>query len=542
MRWLVLCSVFCLSVLSAKIPEYEEILKAPKGLAKDYYIYRYATEKKPSKAQLKELRGKIFRYAGNIKKKFDSTLGLIKIPSECGLDIFGASLACQKELLTTKYLQGLSSEQRETLRTKLSSVDKDMFIFASAYEAPSPINYIIEKGSVWAFYRYLGASVSLAKELSKYRFGPAMWEGLSKSRRFLALLNEAVVLGKHPELRNWLLSLNPDDPQGEAAFFAGLNALLEHNEAKALAFFSRASKTPSSAINKDTALFWVYLLSGNKATLSELANSKNINMYSLYAKELLGVSTLQAEVPNPQRLSLANYDITDPFLWQRTKDEASKLSGKELENYAAKFFTKETIGHYSFFMARASKGAKEYFPMPYMEYIGTNNKARQALILAIARQESRFIPAAVSTSYALGMMQFMPFVANDIGNKKLKIPGFDQDDMFKPYVAYEFANYHLDYLEKYLQNPVFIAYAYNGGLGFTKRMLTEGKLFNKNSKYARFEPFLSMELVPFSESRDYAKKVLANYIVYSAILGSNTKISRFFESLMRPGVSDRFRQ
>ena len=51
MRLLVLCSIFCLSVLSAEILSYSELLKAPKGLAKDYYIYRYASEKNPNKAE-----------------------------------------------------------------------------------------------------------------------------------------------------------------------------------------------------------------------------------------------------------------------------------------------------------------------------------------------------------------------------------------------------------------------------------------------------------------------------------------------------------
>ena len=34
-----------------------------------------------------------------------------------------------------------------------------------------------------------------------------------------------------------------------------------------------------------------------------------------------------------------------------------------------------------------------------------------------------------------------------------------------------YADHHLDYLEKHLKNPLFIAYAYNGGIGFTKRLL-----------------------------------------------------------------------
>ena len=192
-------------------------------------------------------------------------------------------------------------------------------------------------------------------------------------------------------------------------------------------------------------------------------------------------------------------------------------------------------------MERAHNYKKHYYPLPFMDKIGTKDVKRQALILALARQESRFIPGSVSTSYALGMMQFMPFLARDIGKKELKIPDFDESDMFKPEIAYKFANHHLDYLQTYLKSPVFVAYAYNGGIGFVKKMLLGGKIFNPNNAKNKYEPFLSMELVPFSESRDYGKKVLANYIIYRAILGSNTKISQFFESLMIPERSDTFR-
>ena len=369
-----------------------------------------------------------------------------------------------------------------------------------------------------------------------------MWASLSKSNRFLNLLSEAVVKGENAALKHWLLELNPSEPQGMAAFWAGLNALLSGDEKKAELFFEQAAKTPASASGRDQALFWHYLLTKSQTSLKTLSNSKDINMYSLYAKEITGNNKLEVIVPQPVQVGLTGYDISDPFTWQRTKDEAAKLKGKELANYALKFYTKTTQGEFSYLMQRAYKGARHYFPTPFMEFIGTNDISRQALILAIARQESRFVPSAVSVSYALGMMQFMPFVANDIGKKKLGIPGFKEDDMFKPRVAYEFANYHLNYLEKYLKNPIFVAYAYNGGLGFTRRMITGGKLFNANtSKYARFEPFISMELVPYAESREYAKKVLANYVIYSSILGSNIKISKFFEKLAIPGGAESFR-
>ena len=58
------------------------------------------------------------------------------------------------------------------------------------------------------------------------------------------------------------------------------------------------------------------------------------------------------------------------------------------------------------------------------------SKERQALIYAIARQESRFVPASVSRSFALGMMQFMPFLIRHVAKEKGQ--RIDYDDIFKP--------------------------------------------------------------------------------------------------------------
>ena len=225
MRWLVLCSIFCLSVLSADIPSYSELLKAPKGLAKDYYIYRYASEKNPNKAELKELQKLIFRNSGKIKKLFESKVGVLKLPPECEGDIYAASLACQKDLLSKKYLEGLSKEQRERLAQYFKGRDNDLYTLSMAMNSPDPLDYINASGNIWAYYRYLGASVNLANELRKIRPSRAMWASLSKSNRFLNLLSEAVVKGENATLKHWLLELNPSEPQGMAAFWAGLNAL-----------------------------------------------------------------------------------------------------------------------------------------------------------------------------------------------------------------------------------------------------------------------------------------------------------------------------
>ena len=77
-----------------------------------------------------------------------------------------------------------------------------------------------------------------------------------------------------------------------------------------------------------------------------------------------------------------------------------------------------------------------------------------------------------------------------------------------------------------------MAYAYNGGAGYTKTQLKKGLFAKKN----RFEPFLSMELISFAETREYGKKVLANYYIYNNYLNSENRInlSTIFQNLIEP--------
>jgi soluble lytic murein transglycosylase len=86
---------------------------------------------------------------------------------------------------------------------------------------------------------------------------------------------------------------------------------------------------------------------------------------------------------------------------------------------------------------------------------------------------------------------------------------YDIDKQLDAATNLRYANRHLNWLEKRLAHPLFIAYAYNGGIGFTNRMLKSG-IFKKG----KYEPYLSMELVPYDESKRYGKKVLANYVMY----------------------------
>jgi len=173
--------------------------------------------------------------------------------------------------------------------------------------------------------------------------------------------------------------------------------------------------------------------------------------------------------------------------------------------------------------------------MPYDKYLGGLNLDTKALIYALMRQESNMIPAALSRSYALGLMQMMPFVTDDI-SKHIKNPIKSYDDMFLPEYNIRYSRAHIKWMQKSLYHPLFMAYAYNGGMGFLRKHLLNGSF-----KKGKYEPFLSMEMMSNSQSREYGKKVLANYVMYKKVMGDDVSIVQLFDILTQPKKTDRFR-
>ena len=167
--------------------------------------------------------------------------------------------------------------------------------------------------------------------------------------------------------------------------------------------------------------------------------------------------------------------------------------------------------------------------MPYTDKLSWRDNSQKAMALAVAKQESTFLPALVSRSYALGMMQIMPFNVEPFA-RKLKKTDITLESMFDPVVAYEFGRMYLDELNREFSHPLFNAYAYNGGPGFLRKTLAKKRLFLKSRKY---EPWISLELLPVEETRFYGMRVLANYVIYQQLLGNEIDIESLLKKALR---------
>ena len=314
----------------------------------------------------------------------------------------------------------------------------------------------------------------------------------------------------------------------------GFESIQRNKDALAAKFVKYAISKANDRFYRDKAIFWYYMTSKNRKYLNYLARSYDFNIYKLIALDFLHLPYPHPATAPINKESKSPIKIDDPIAWARLKQ---KIFSNRYNLYKlAKFYnSSESAAYYYYILTIASKHTKQYFPLLYKEFIKNYPIERQALILALARQESHFIPASISRSFALGMMQFMPFLIKHIA-KQRKEP-ITYSDIFKPEVALRFANEHLNYLNKHLSHPLFVAYAYNAGIGYTRRMLRKN-LFRGEGRY---EPYLSLEMIDNEQANHYGKKVLANYVIYRMLLGSPIKITTLLQQLDKPELTDKFR-
>jgi soluble lytic murein transglycosylase len=151
------------------------------------------------------------------------------------------------------------------------------------------------------------------------------------------------------------------------------------------------------------------------------------------------------------------------------------------------------------------------YPTPFKAEI--DDAARQngldpALVYGLARQESRFVSNIVSSAGAVGLMQLMPRTARWIAKQSgmnAPVTGLD-DPALNIDLGARYFRYVLDKLDGL---PALGAAAYNAGPG--RAQAWRGPVPLEGAVY--------VETIPFNETRDYTKKVLANAMFYQARLG-----------------------
>jgi soluble lytic murein transglycosylase len=139
----------------------------------------------------------------------------------------------------------------------------------------------------------------------------------------------------------------------------------------------------------------------------------------------------------------------------------------------------------------------------------------EAWVYGLMRQESRFVSQAKSGVGASGLMQIMPATARWIATK-LGLKHFQAGTIHDLDTNMQFGMYYLKTIQQGLDDSAVLATAaYNAGPGRARRWRGDSTM----------EGAIYAESIPFSETRDYVKKVMYNAVYYARSFGqSNTSL------------------
>ncbi|WP_038052181.1 transglycosylase SLT domain-containing protein [Thioalkalivibrio sp. ALJ1] len=163
--------------------------------------------------------------------------------------------------------------------------------------------------------------------------------------------------------------------------------------------------------------------------------------------------------------------------------------------------------------ARAWDDIELRFPLAFDDLIvaGAREQAIDpAWAMAIARQESAFLYDVRSGAGALGVMQVMPATGRSIASAAGVRVNSDWD-ILDPATNARLGTYYLRRnLDRFGGHSMLSSAAYNAGAHRVRSWLPEDRAM---------DPDIWAELIPFSETRDYIRRVFAYRILYAVRLG-----------------------
>jgi soluble lytic murein transglycosylase len=153
------------------------------------------------------------------------------------------------------------------------------------------------------------------------------------------------------------------------------------------------------------------------------------------------------------------------------------------------------------------------YPRPWRDEVAAASRrfgVPEYLVYALARSESYFDPEVVSRAGAVGLTQLMPATAADVA-RRLRAADFDLKD---PGTNIAFGAYYLAELARRLDGRWMPAlFAYNAGITRVRQW---------RSAAGDLPDDLFLESLPFAETREYGRKVLAAAVLYGYLYYDKT--------------------
>ena len=161
--------------------------------------------------------------------------------------------------------------------------------------------------------------------------------------------------------------------------------------------------------------------------------------------------------------------------------------------------------------------AEMMYPAPYRDALNRYAPSRGVdprLVLALARQESRFNPAVKSPASARGLMQFIAETAEKMADAE-DLKNFRLDDVYDPDVAIRLASRYVAELFKlFPDNSYAVVASYNTGEDNVERWIFRARSGDAD---------LLLAEIAIPETKDYVGKVMNNYRAYLELYTEDLK-------------------
>ena len=304
--------------------------------------------------------------------------------------------------------------------------------------------------------------------------------------------------------------------------------LAEGTEEDVEASFTRACRGGSSVYYKTLAAYRLGLWEKPE----ELAR---VMCAPTGAREISEISTSPATTPASTRenllLGYAYFGFPELIYPEWQKTQGSDLS-VDTSFYLADFLSKcvdpavpETSDYYTQSLRIASRAqrlatapiTKDQLALVYPDYYNAfvskycrEYKLSEPMMYALIRSESFFDAEVTSSAGAIGLTQLMEFTGSDIA-RRFKMSDYSLTD---PETNIRFGTYYLSSLiSRCEDSPLLGFFSYNAGITRVRRWLQSSLIeFGKKSNMPLD---LFLETVPFSETREYGRKLISATIAYN---------------------------
>jgi soluble lytic murein transglycosylase len=207
-----------------------------------------------------------------------------------------------------------------------------------------------------------------------------------------------------------------------------------------------------------------------------------------------------------------------------------RLARLELDAMATTASTSDLLDAYSAIdapgsalrLARTSPGARRHYLYPLGFWDVIRDRSAQLdldplLVTALVRQESLFVPEAVSPADAHGLMQLLPGTAREVAaTRGMAAPDRPTLHRVEPNVMLGTALLRR-LLDRYSGSTVRALAAYNAG---------EDAVAKWDHRYGTRPDDEFVELISYRETRDYVKSVLGHYEVYRQLYAAGDEEPR----------------